>query len=198
MVVTPTALPPGSNAVLRTGTELSLTLLQELTTKGKHLRVGDRVRLEVTEPVLINGVTVIPQGAPATGEITEVRNKGMWGKSGRFVARLLNVNVNGRQIRLGGTFDDKGKAGGWGAAAVSALVFLPAGFFMTGTSALLPAGTTVRAFVDEDVPLALPATAVQSAVLTVAPTAVAPVVPAAVGQAAEPAQIQSAAAVTTN
>jgi hypothetical protein len=156
MVVSAVQTP---QSVLRTGTELSLTLLHELTTKGKNLRVGDRVRLEVADPLLIDGTTVIPQGAPVAAEVTEVRNKGMWGRSGRFVVRLLNVNVNGRQIRLGGTFDDKGVAGGWGAAAVSALVFLPAGFFMTGTSALLPAGTTVKGFIDEDVPLILPAAA---------------------------------------
>ena len=35
------------------------------------------------------------------------------------------MNLNGRQIRLTGTFDDKGKSGGVGAVAVSALVFLP-------------------------------------------------------------------------
>jgi hypothetical protein len=69
------------------------------------------------------------------------------------------MTVNGRQIRLSGTFDDKGVAGGWGAAAVSAFVFLPAGFFMTGTSAKIPAGAVVKSFVDEDVPLALPAVA---------------------------------------
>jgi len=42
---------------------------------------------------------------------------------------------------------------------VSAFVFLPAGFFMTGTSAKVPAGTVVKSFLDEDVPLAMPAVA---------------------------------------
>jgi len=42
---------------------------------------------------------------------------------------------------------------------VSAIVFLPAGFFMTGTSARVPAGTIVKSFVDEDVPLAMPVAA---------------------------------------
>jgi len=55
--------------------------------------------------------------------------------------------------------DDKGVAGGVGAVAVSAIVFLPAGFFMTGTSAMLPAGTAVKGFIDEDVPLNLVAAA---------------------------------------
>jgi hypothetical protein len=83
----------------------------------------------------------------------------MWGKSGHLGARILYVTVNGRQVRLSGSFDDKGVAGGVGAAAVSALVFLPAGFFMTGTSAQVPVGTIVKAFVDEDVPLAMSAAA---------------------------------------
>jgi hypothetical protein len=129
-----------------------------LTTKGKKLRVGHRFQLETSEPVYVNGVNVIPVGSPAVGEITDVRNKGMWGKSGHLGARILYVTVNGRQIRLSGAFDDKGVAGGIGAVAVSAIVFLPAGFFMTGTSAQVPAGTIIKAFVDEDVPLAMAVT----------------------------------------
>lgn len=155
--VAPITTSSSTNAVLRTGTEVPLRLSEQLTTKGKKLRVGQRFRLETSEPVIVQGVTVIPVGSPAVGEITDIRNKGMWGKSGHLGARILYVTVNGRQIRLSGAFDDKGKAGGVGAAAVSALVFLPAGFFMTGTSALVPAGTIVKGFVDEDVVLSMAA-----------------------------------------
>ena len=157
--VAPISAPVTANAVLRVGTEVPLRLSEELTTKGKKLRVGARFHLETSEPVMVQGVTVIPVGSPAVGEITDVRNKGMWGKSGHLGARILYVTVNGRQIRLSGAFDDKGVAGGVGAVAVSALVFLPAGFFMTGTSALVPAGTIIKAFVDEDVPLSMPVAA---------------------------------------
>jgi hypothetical protein len=153
------APPVAGNATLRIGTEVPLRLEEELTTKGKQLRVGQRFHLTTSEPVLVDGVTVIPVGTPAEGEITDVRNKGMWGKSGHLAARILYMTVNGRQIRLSGTFDDKGTAGGWGAAAVSAFVFLPAGFLMTGTSAKIPAGSIVKSFVDEDVPLAMPVAA---------------------------------------
>ena len=66
-------------------------------------------------------------GTPGVGEITTVRNKGMWGKSGHSDVRLIYLRVNDRQIRLSGIADDKGTAGGIGAAAVSAIVFLPAG-----------------------------------------------------------------------
>lgn len=153
----PIAAPTSNNAMLRVGTEVPLRLLEELTTGGKKLRVGQRFRMETSAPVHVQGVVVIPTGSPAVGEITDVRNKGMWGKSGRLVARVLHVTVNGRLIRLTGGFDDKGVAGGVGAVAVSAIVFLPAGFFMTGTSAKVPVGAAVKGFVDEDVPLSLAA-----------------------------------------
>ncbi|WP_443216132.1 hypothetical protein [Sphingobium sp. YBL2] len=125
---------------------------EPLTTEGKKLRVGQHFRLSVIEPVSVGGQVVIPVGSPAVGEITEVRNKGMWGKSGHLTASLLNVSVNGRQIRLTGTFDDKGVTGT--AGVVAAVAFVPVvGFFTTGTSAKIAAGSQVKGFIGEDVPL---------------------------------------------
>ncbi len=175
--IAPVVVGAGDSAVLRVGTKVPLKLSEELTTKGKKLRVGQRFRLEVAEAVIVNDQVVIPVGAPATGEVTEVRNKGMWGKSGHLTAQVLYATVNGRQIKLNGTFDDKGTAGGVGAAAVSAVIFLPAGFFMTGTSARVPVGAPVTAFVGEDVPLTF-------APVTPNPMVVAPAVPAPTEQAA--------------
>jgi hypothetical protein len=169
---------PTTNAVLRVGTEVPVRLLEELTTKGKNLRVGNRFRMETSEPIMVQGVVVIPVGSPVVGEIIDVRNKGMWGKSGHLGARILYATVNGRQIRMSGAFDDKGVAGGIGAVAVSTLVFLPAGFFMTGTSARVPVGTVVKAFVDEDVPLAIQAGALPPLAVGASPTLVATPAPA--------------------
>ena len=143
---------PVADNVLRTGTEVQLKLSEPLSTKGKNLRVGQHFQLSVMEAVSVGGNVVIPVGSPAVGEITEVRNKGMWGKSGHLTASLLHVSVNGRQIRLNGTFDDKGVTGT--AGVVAAVAFVPVvGFFTTGTSAQIDAGTQIKGFVDEDVPL---------------------------------------------
>jgi len=175
------AAPSTQQAILRVGTEVPLRLLEELTTKGKKLRVGQRFRMETSEPVMVQGVNVIPVGSPAVGEITDVRNKGMWGKSGHLGARVLYVTVNGRQIRLSGAFDDKGVAGGVGAAVVSAVVFLPAGFFMTGTSAKVPVNTIIKGFVDEDVQLALQARPIAPLAVTVSAPVDATPAPVAAG-----------------
>jgi hypothetical protein len=155
--------------ILRMGTEVPVRTQTELTTQNKALRVGQRFDVETSEPVSLNGQVVIPAGTPGVGEITSVRNKGMWGKSGHFDARLLFLRVGDRQIRLSGTTDDKGKAGGVGAAAVSAIVFLPAGFFMTGTSARIPAGSTIKGFLDEDVPVAFAAGSAPAPLAVAAP-----------------------------
>ncbi|ABC62342.1 hypothetical protein ELI_01250 [Erythrobacter litoralis HTCC2594] len=152
--------------------------MEEVTTKKKRARVGQRVRMEVVSPVEVNGVVVIPAGSPAEGEITSVRNKGMWGKSGHLEAQALFTRVNGRQIRLSGTVDDKGVTGTGGVVASIALVPL-AGFFVTGTSAVLPKGGEFGAFIDEDVPLAIAASKPA---------------PMVVGAAAEPMSVGNASA----
>ena len=66
--------------VLRIGTEVPVKLRTELTTQHKGLKVGQRFEVETSEPVSLNGHLVIPVGTPGVGEVTSVRNKGMWGK----------------------------------------------------------------------------------------------------------------------
>lgn len=132
---------------------------EELTTKKKQLRVGQRVQIEVASNIMQNGIVVVPAGTPGVAELTEVRNKGMWGKSGYIGARIISMRLGDRQIRLSGTFDDKGVTGTGG--VVAAVAFVPiAGFFTTGTSAKIPTGSAIKAFLDEDIaftPVAAPA-----------------------------------------
>lgn len=162
--------------ILRAGTPLALTMAEALTTEGKLLRIGQRVQLTVAEAISLNGQTVIPVGSPVTGEITDVRNKGMWGKSGRINGRILYVRANGNQIRLTGSFDDKGTTGT--AGVVAAIAFIPiAGFVTTGTSARIPLGAPVSAFLDEDISVAFAA----------APAAPLPATAPAIAPAAAPA-----------
>lgn len=172
-------IAPPTDSILRAGTDVPLVMSESITTNGKKLREGQRIHLAVASDVRLGTAVVIPAGSMAEGEVTDVRNKGMWGKSGRIEARVLNVRVGDRLIRLSGTFDDKGVTGT--AGVVGAIVLLPiAGFFMTGTSATIPAGSGVKAFLDEDLRIAMPAPA--PAVVPV--QAAAPVVAAVAAPAA--------------
>ncbi len=142
--------PTQQENVLRAGTEIPMVTREELTTKKKKVKSGQRVQLAVATDITQNGVVIIPAGTPGVGEVTEVRNKGMWGKSGYIAVRILSVRVGDRQIRLTGTFDDKGVTGTAGVVGAVALVPI-AGFFISGTSAVIPTGSPVKAFLDEDI-----------------------------------------------
>ena len=139
--------------VLRAGTPVPVVLSEALTTKGKRLKVGQPVQLEVAQDILLNGRVVIPARSSVEGVLTEVRNKGMWGKSGAIRLHINSVNINGVNVRLKGDMDSRGETGT--AGVVGALVVLPvAGFFVTGTSAEMPLDMPGRAFLDQDIELA--------------------------------------------
>lgn len=162
-VVNPVTVSPTENVtvvpqaslgnILRAGAPVPVALSESLTTKGKALKVGQQVRLEVAQDVMLNGRLVIPARSPVEGVLTEVRNKGMWGKSGAIHLHISSVNINGTTIRLRGEMDTRGETGT--AGVVGAIVILPiAGFFVTGTSAEMPLNMPGRAFLDQDISLA--------------------------------------------
>ena len=167
----PFILSPANENMIRAGTEVILRTREELTTKKKKLQVGYRFQMEVAEPIRLNNQIIIPAGTPAIGEVTEVRNKGMWGKSGYINGRAISLRVGDRTIRLSGAFDDKGVTGTAGVVAAIALIPI-AGFFTTGTSAMVPSGTNVKAFLDEDITVSMPAAVQPVALSPVATTTV--------------------------
>ncbi|NUQ19290.1 MAG: hypothetical protein HOP95_12740 [Sphingomonas sp.] len=170
---------PAAGNVLRAGTEVPLKLEEGLDSNDKTIREGQQFHLTVANDVMLGNMVVIPAGSQATGEITDLRRKGMWGKSGHISARALNVRVGDRLIRLTGNFDEHGVTGT--AGVVGAVVFVPiAGFFMTGTSAKMPAGSGVKAFLDEELTIAAP----QPATISV------PVQPASAATVTAPAPAQ--------
>jgi hypothetical protein len=167
---------PQASNTLKQGTEVMVATLEELNSKTS--RVGDRVRMEVIEAVSLHGQVVIPAGTPAVGEVTLVKKKGMWGKSGKLEFKPLFIKMGDRQIRISANaIRDKGKAGT--AGVVASVAFLPlAGFLVTGTSANIPPHTNVAAQLDEDLPIVFAApVAPQPLVVPGATTAAAPAKP---------------------
>ena len=74
------------------------------TITARHCEISDALRtraLAVVERV----------GSLAEGEVTDVRFKGMWGKSGGIHLAVKSVNINGTTIRLKGDMDSRGETG---------------------------------------------------------------------------------------
>lgn len=147
---TPTTQEAGN--VLKQGTPIHLATDAEMTSQDN--RVGDRIDLRVLDAVSLNGHTVIPVGTRGVGEVTLVRRKGMWGKSGRLEFRPLYIVLGGREIPISAHQMTKEKGETGTAGVVASIVVLPlAGFFVTGTSARIPRGSTVDAELSEDLPV---------------------------------------------
>jgi hypothetical protein len=147
---TPQAQEPVN--VLRQGTPIHLATETEMNSQDN--RIGDRIDLRVLDAVSLNGHTVIPVGTRAVGEVTLVRKKGMWGKSGRLEFRPLYLSLGGREIPISTRASTKEKGETGTAGVVASIVVLPlAGFFVTGTSAKIPRGSNVDAELSEDLPV---------------------------------------------
>ena len=171
--------PQAGPRVLRGGASLQVRFLNEVTTEDRASRVGDRIRLEVASDVMLDGAVVIPAGTPVTGELTAVRNKGMWGRSGKIEGRLVSLSLNGRTIRMSGAFDDRGVTGTAGVVAAVALVPI-VGFFVTGTSARIAAGSETTGYIDEDVEFVVTQVAAPAPIAVTVPAPVEAVAPAPV------------------
>jgi hypothetical protein len=138
--------------VLPQGTPIHLATDVDMSSQDN--RAGDRVDLRVLDAVSLNGHTVIPVGTRGIGEVTLVRRKGMWGKSGRLEFRPLYIVLGGRQIPISAHQMTKERGETGTAGVVASIVVLPlAGFFVTGTSARIPRGSTVDAELSENLPV---------------------------------------------
>ena len=139
--------PPPSALLLRRDTPIHFMVVSEVTTKT-HL-AGHRFKLRVDKPVMIDGVTVIPVGATAWGEVLMAKKSGNVGKAGSLEAKLLYVESGGLQIPVSGTNAAKGASGG-GETALGILALGPLGLFAKGNNAKIKAGELMTGFVEQD------------------------------------------------
>lgn len=154
LVIEQTPQPQDAGNVLKQGTPIHLATDTEMNSNDS--RVGDRIDLRVLDAVSLNGRTIIPIGTRGVGEVTLVRRKGMWGKSGKLEFRPLHLLLGDRQIPISARANTKEKGEKGTAGVVASIVVMPlAGFFVTGTSAIIPRGSTVEAELSEDLPVVI-------------------------------------------
>lgn len=141
--------PSQSSITIPTNTEVVLRTSDELTSKGKQNKVGDTFRLTVAYDVKVGGVTVIPSGTPAIGEITYKTGKAVFGKSGKMEVELRSVDLNGQRIPITGKYRQEGE--GNTTAAIGAVVLAAGLLFVTGKSAVIPRGRELVGFTQQAV-----------------------------------------------
>lgn len=187
LVAVPVAAQPA--AVLPANTQISLSMNETLTTKGKRWGEGDTFDLTVTHDVRMGNYIIIPRGSRGVGRITYLTNKGAFGKSGKMEIDLEYVEVHGEQIPVTGHYRQEGEGNTVGTVAGVVAVGVFAGF-VTGHSGVIPQGRELNAYTKQDLPIAFAGPAPTSQPVMVAE---AQNTPAAITAQPAPAPLQVAA-----
>lgn len=159
-----TARPPGSSQLGRIG-PLQIpdgTLIEvesPYRVNSQEFKPSDEISFRVINPIKINGVTVIEQGANVTGRIEKAKRGGHFGKAGLLVWSMQTVTaVDGSQVplravqeRLRG--DSKAAKVATQMVVTGALLFWIAPVallhgFKRGEDAFIPAGKRYDVFVN--------------------------------------------------
>lgn len=130
------------------GTEVKLKTLIEL--KGNELKVGDKIDLELADPIILNDKIVVKPGARASATVSMAAGSKAFGKKGKldFTIDYLYL-TGGKVVKLKSTISSNAKGRGVTTAAVSVLV-TPLGLLWHGHQAKFPPGTVFAAYVDHD------------------------------------------------
>jgi len=134
--------------MLKEGTDVKLKFADDLSSKTAN--DGDPVNLVLDEDIKVGDVVVVKAGAKATGTITNAKKAGMLGKAGELNMRLEHLKAGSERVRLRGS---KGKEGEGKEGTTVALVVLfgPIGLIKHGKNVEIKAGTSLVAYVDQDV-----------------------------------------------
>jgi hypothetical protein len=79
----------GTTVVVPKGTVLKLTNIQPLD--SSTAKVGDAVPLRLTRPLIVDGVTLLPEGTSVVGKITKVKRAGLGCQYGSIQWKLDRV-----------------------------------------------------------------------------------------------------------
>ena len=134
------------------GTQLTLISRTQISTKDN--KSGDRIYFTVAETMSFRGQVVIPAGAVAVGEISRSDRNGHLGRKGKIDVNLLYVETPSGPVRLSGGANNRGTSGLIPSVATIVLVS-PLGYFIHGTSAHIPPGTPIQAYLAEDLRFAM-------------------------------------------
>lgn len=118
--------------------------------RSDRAKTGDVLYFLVTQPVRVNGITLIQPGARARVTVTEARHAAGLGQRGRLTFAVDTVEAtDGTLVHLRGAPDHKGDDN-TALSVAGVLIFSVFFVFLQGKEAVLKADKEVLAYVDED------------------------------------------------
>jgi hypothetical protein len=90
--------PPPQKVTIPAGTQLSVRLNDPLDSERN--KVGDSFHGSLSAPIVIDGETVIPQGADVVGRVANVQSAGRFAGSSLLTLELTSLSVNGKTYNI--------------------------------------------------------------------------------------------------
>lgn len=140
-----------SGCLLREGTSVPLKFASDLSSKTAH--VGDTVEFLLDADLRAGDAIVVPKGAHAVATVSDAQRAGMMGKPGELSVQIQYLVVGSNHIRIRGTQGREGDSK-TGATVALTVIFGPIGLIKHGKNVVIPSGTPLTAYVDQDVWLA--------------------------------------------
>jgi len=135
--------------VLKEGTEIKLKFAQNVTSRAA--RPGQMIEFVVAEPVVVDGVTLIKQGARSIGYVANTESAGGTGKGGTMEIRMEAVRTRGTMVKVTGA-DSRAEKRATSKVVGMTIVFGLGGFLSArGHEVKIPEGTPMTAYVAETV-----------------------------------------------
>jgi hypothetical protein len=131
-----------SEFTLRNGTPIRMKLGKTISSATAH--VGDVVELQVVEEILVDGLSVIPQGAAATGVVKEAEPKKRLGHGGKLAFSINSVRLRNDAKAAVRSFQESTGSNN------SAGAILP---LASGKEVIFTEGSEFTAYVDGDMKL---------------------------------------------
>jgi hypothetical protein len=149
----PSQLTCSANAgcLLKEGTAVPLKFAADLSSKVAH--EGDSVEFLLDGDLKVGGSVVAPKGAHGVATVSEAKKAGMMGRPGDLAVQMQYLIVGSNHVRIRGTEGKEGDSK-TGAAVALTVVFGPIGLIKHGKNVQIPAGTSLTAYVDQDIWLA--------------------------------------------
>jgi len=124
-------------------TEIWLAPLRDIS--SKHVRQGDAITMQVSRDVFVHRALVIPRGTEASGTIAYRTGKGALGKSAKIEFDLKTLRLAQQVLPISAHYRVAGDGNSAWAVATFLLVSMVGSLFITGHSAVVPAGSEWRA-----------------------------------------------------
>lgn len=146
---------PPAALILSKGHPIVITVDAEVGSKISQS--GDVFPIRLAQPVMVDGVEVLPAGIVGQGQVVHAKKGGMAGSAGELVLAARYLDHGGRRIALrsfkfieeGDDILSRGKDNVGLASATNAVIG-PLGFFIGGGNTVIAPGTIATAKIRDD------------------------------------------------